>query len=50
MTMNIARSITEWRRYRETVTELNRLSTRDLNDLGIGRADIRSIARQAARV
>ena len=50
MTMNIARSITEWRRYRETLTELNRLSTRDLNDLGIGRADIRSIARQAARV
>jgi uncharacterized protein YjiS (DUF1127 family) len=50
MTMNIARTFTEWRRYRETVTELNRLSARELNDLGIGRGEIRSLARQAARV
>ena len=37
-----------WRRFRESVRELSRLSDRDLNDLGIGRADIESVARQGA--
>jgi uncharacterized protein YjiS (DUF1127 family) len=38
-----------WRRERETLTELKRLTERDLFDIGIHPADIRSIARQAAR-
>lgn len=31
---------------RKTERELNRLSDRDLNDIGIARSDIRDIARQ----
>ena len=37
----------QWRNFRDTVDELNRLSNRDLNDLGISRADITAIAREA---
>ena len=37
-----------WKRYRETVRELSRLSDRDLADLGISRFDIASVARDAA--
>lgn len=47
MIMNVARSFNNWRRYRQTVTELGRMSARELQDLGINRADIRSIARQS---
>jgi uncharacterized protein YjiS (DUF1127 family) len=47
MTMNIARSLNNWRKYRQTVTELGRMSDRELNDLGIGRGDIRRVARTA---
>jgi uncharacterized protein YjiS (DUF1127 family) len=35
-------------RYRETVGELSGLSDRELNDLGIVRYDIHSVARTAA--
>lgn len=45
--MNIVREYQNWRRYRNTVNELNRLSTRELNDLGISRADIPFVARKA---
>lgn len=45
--MNIVRSYSNWRRYRETCTELNRLSQRELSDLGISRADIPSVARRS---
>ena len=45
--MNIVRSYSNWRRYRETVNELNRLSQRELADLGIARADINSLARRS---
>ena len=45
--MNIARSLNNWRKYRQTVTELGRMSSRELQDLGIDRADIRSVARQS---
>ncbi|MCF1450836.1 DUF1127 domain-containing protein [Agrobacterium vitis] len=45
--MNVARSFNNWRKYRQTVTELGRMSTRELQDLGINRADIRSVARQS---
>lgn len=46
-TMNIVRDFQNWRRYRNTVNELNGLSTRVLDDLGIQRANIRSVARKA---
>jgi uncharacterized protein YjiS (DUF1127 family) len=36
-----------WRRFRDSVRELSRLSDRELNDLGIGRADIASVVRQS---
>ena len=42
--MNIARSLNNWRKYRQTITELGRMSDRDL---GIGREDIRRVARHA---
>lgn len=45
--MNLSRSLRQWRKVRQTESELNRLSTRELDDLGISRADIPSIARQA---
>lgn len=47
--MNIVRSYQNWRRYRETVSELVRLSNRELADMGIGRADITRIARDAVK-
>jgi len=39
-----------WRRYRQTVRELESLSTRELGDLGIIRADIPRVARDASRL
>lgn len=47
--MNLIRNFRNWRRYRDTVNELSRLSNRELNDLGITRADIHGIARGGAR-
>ena len=41
--------IASWRREREAVRELSRLSDRELTDLGIARSDIRTIAGNAAR-
>lgn len=38
-----------WRRYRETVIELDRLSDDQLADIGIRRANIAAVARAAAR-
>lgn len=43
--MNIARSINNWRRYRQTRSELARMSDRELRDIGVFRADIDRIAR-----
>lgn len=37
-----------WRRYRETVRELQSLTTRELTDLGIHRGDIGRLAREAS--
>lgn len=34
--------------YRETLAELSRLSTRELEDLGMAKADIRRVAYEAA--
>lgn len=46
--MNIARSFNEWRRYRAVRDELNRLSSRQLEDIGFSRGDIPDVARKAA--
>jgi uncharacterized protein YjiS (DUF1127 family) len=47
-TMNLVRSFNNWRRYRDTVSELGRLTSRELSDLGINRSDIPFVARRAA--
>ncbi|WP_082510455.1 MULTISPECIES: DUF1127 domain-containing protein [unclassified Rhizobium] len=47
--MNITRSFNNWRKYRQTVNELGRMSDRELSDLGIGRSDIPFVARQATK-
>jgi uncharacterized protein YjiS (DUF1127 family) len=46
-TMNLIRNYRNWRRYRETVSELSRLSNRELTDLGISRSDIHFVARKS---
>ena len=38
-----------WKRYSRTLQELESLSNRELADLGISRADIGRLAREAAR-
>ncbi|MGI9353044.1 MAG: DUF1127 domain-containing protein [Rhizobiaceae bacterium] len=43
--MNVFGSFKKWRNYRRTVSELNALSNRELDDLGIIRGDIPSVAR-----
>lgn len=43
--MNPINALRNWHRYNETVRELNRLSNRELADLGITRGDIARIAR-----
>ncbi|MCB1386980.1 MAG: DUF1127 domain-containing protein [Nitratireductor sp.] len=45
--MNIIGKFKDWRSYRRTVNELGALSNRELNDLGISRADIPFIAKNA---
>jgi uncharacterized protein YjiS (DUF1127 family) len=47
--MSIARRFNTWRQVRNTAAELNRLSQRELADLGISRFDIPELARQSAR-
>lgn len=46
--MNLIRNYRNWRRYRETVSELSRLSNHELTDLGITRSDIPFVARKSA--
>ena len=45
--MNLVKNYRNWRLYRETISELSRLSNRELADLGISRGEIRSVARRA---
>ena len=45
--MNLIRNYRNWRRYRETVTELGRLSNRELSDIGFERSEIQAVARRA---
>jgi uncharacterized protein YjiS (DUF1127 family) len=46
---DFARSWKRYREYRATVYELSALGDRNLADVGIGRTDIRRIARDAVR-
>ena len=46
--MNVARSFNNWRKYRQTVAELGRMTNRELTDLGISRGDIHTVARAAS--
>ncbi|HEY8594379.1 MAG TPA: DUF1127 domain-containing protein [Devosiaceae bacterium] len=46
--MDIRKTLRKWAAYQQTVRELNTLDDRSLNDLGISRGDIQSIARQHA--
>lgn len=43
----MAEKLASWRRYREAVRELTRMSDRELADIGIRRGDIEFIARQS---
>jgi len=45
--MNLIRNYRNWRRYRETVSELSRLSNRELSDVGMTRGDITYVARKS---
>lgn len=45
--MNLIRNYRNWRRYRETVTELGKLTNRELTDLGISRGDIPYVAKKS---
>ncbi|WP_150524573.1 DUF1127 domain-containing protein [Roseibium sediminis] len=46
---SVVRSYRNWKRYRATYDELSRLSNRELNDLGISRADISHFARASMK-
>jgi uncharacterized protein YjiS (DUF1127 family) len=43
--MNIRQRLAQFAQYQRTLRELNSLDSRQLNDLGITRADIKNIAR-----
>lgn len=45
--MNLVTNFRNWRKYRETYNELARMTQRELQDLGINRADIGEIARRS---
>jgi len=45
MNMSIIENFRNWRRYQRTVDELNRLSNRELADIGVSRDEIRRLAR-----
>ncbi|GAA0770548.1 DUF1127 domain-containing protein [Roseibium denhamense] len=45
----VVRKFNNWKRFRQTYDELSNLSNRELNDLGIARADIARYARMSAK-
>ena len=47
--MNLIHDYKNWRRYRNTLNELRGLNDRELADLGIGRGDLRRVARTGRR-
>jgi len=48
MFATIVRALRAWRRYSQSVNELNRLGDRELADIGISRSDIPRVAWSAA--
>jgi len=38
-----------WEKYRRAVSELSKLSDRDLADIGISRCDIQTVAKESAQ-
>lgn len=44
----IIASYKSWLKYRQTCNELNRLTNRELADLGIARGEITNVARRSA--
>ena len=47
--MDLLNSYRTWKRVRQTRNELSALSNRELDDLGISRAEIPAIAQRSAR-
>jgi uncharacterized protein YjiS (DUF1127 family) len=47
---SISNRVTAWRRYRNAIRELQQLSDRELQDLGISRYDIEQVARESAHM
>ncbi len=48
MKSTLINRLQRWRRYRTTVRELENLTVRELEDLGLSRGDIDRVARQAS--
>ncbi len=48
MNMELISRYQRWRRYRTTVRELENLTSRELQDLGLNRGDIHRVARQVS--
>jgi uncharacterized protein YjiS (DUF1127 family) len=44
MFANVVRLIRAWKRYHQSLSELNRLGDRELADIGISRSDIPRVA------
>jgi uncharacterized protein YjiS (DUF1127 family) len=44
MFANLVRLLRQWKRYNQSLTELNRLGDRELADIGISRSDIPRVA------
>lgn len=49
MLESVLKKYRNWKKYRQTYEELSRLSSRELDDLGLGRGDIEFVARFTAR-
>lgn len=47
MANGIVASYLSWVKYRQTCNELNRLTNRELDDLGIARGDISKLAKRS---
>ena len=45
----LTEKVQEWRRYRESVRELGRLTDRELHDVGLTRGEIDRVARKMSR-
>ena len=50
MISTIANTLRRHSQYRQTVVELGRLTDRELSDLGIGRSQIRHVAKAATSI